>query len=154
MKTIKQFFLLAAICSIAFISCKKECENPCIKSNKEIKLSGKNEVPMIDSKASGVASVVYNRCDQTLSFTIKYKHLTSNPIMAHIHGPAMKGVNAGVKVNLTTLLPESTSGSFEHSVSVDGTILNANDLMAGLYYFNIHTKKFPGGEIRGQIELK
>ncbi|RYG23140.1 MAG: CHRD domain-containing protein, partial [Chitinophagaceae bacterium] len=23
----------------------------------------------------------------------------------------------------------------------------------GLYYFNIHTKKNPGGEIRGQIEF-
>ena len=112
------------------------------------------EVPNNDSKASGVAEVVYNKCDQTLSFSIKYKNLTGNPMGAHIHGPASKGVNAGVKVNLTTLLPAGTSGSFQHSVRVDGTVLNADDLLAGMYYFNIHTKSFPGGEIRGQIELK
>ena len=27
----------------------------------------------------------------------------------------------------------------------------ATDMQAGLWYFNIHTEKFPDGELRGQV---
>lgn len=36
---------------------------------------------------------------------------------------------------------------------VDGSAIKEDSLMAGMYYFNIHTAKYPGGEIRGQIEF-
>ena len=32
-----------------------------------------------------------------------------------------------------------------------GGIAQAADLLAGLWYINIHTAAFPGGEIRGQV---
>jgi hypothetical protein len=34
---------------------------------------------------------------------------------------------------------------------VDGVAVREEDLLNGMYYINIHTATYPGGEIRGQI---
>lgn len=33
------------------------------------------------------------------------------------------------------------------------TDAQAADMMAGLWYVNIHTTRYPGGEIRGQLDV-
>jgi hypothetical protein len=73
--------------------------------------------------------------------------------MAHIHGTAAKGANAGVKVDLTPKLEKETSGGFTDSVKIDDNGISEDSLMQGFYYFNVHTPKNPGGEIRAQIEF-
>lgn len=118
-----------------------------------IPLSASQEVPVNDSKASGTADVSYNKTSHMLTYTVNWQGLTGVPTMSHIHGPAPKGVNAGVKKDLTPVLKKSTEGSFTDSLMIDGSKINEDSLMAGLYYFNIHTPAHPGGEIRGQIEL-
>ena len=88
-----------------------------------------------------------------LDFTITWHNLTGIPTGAHIHGTAPRGVNAGVKVDYFSLIPKTVSGTFTHSVLVDEIAVKSDSLLAGFYYFNFHTPKFPGGEIRGQIEF-
>lgn len=124
--------------------------NPVV--TKSITLSSSQEVPANDSKGSGTADVTYNKDTKTLIYTVNYSGLTGDAAMAHIHGTAAKGVNAGVAHDLTPMLKKSTSGNFSDTVKV-GEKINEDSLLLGLYYFNIHTKKNPGGEIRGQIEF-
>jgi hypothetical protein len=66
--------------------------------------------------------------------------------MAHFHGPAPVGQNAKVQVPIDkNALPSPITGQATLSEE------QANELMAGQYYFNIHTEKNPTGEIRGQV---
>ena len=119
---------------------------------KSLQLTSAQEVPANDSKGSGTADVTYNKDTKTLTYTISYSGLTGNATMAHIHGTAPKGQNAGVKKDLTDVLKKSASGSFTDSVKI-GDNIQEDSLLSGMYYFNIHTKKNPGGEIRAQIEF-
>ena len=119
---------------------------------KTLQLSSSQEVPANDSKGTGTADVTYNKETKMLSYKIDYTGLTGNATMAHIHGTAPKGTNAGVAHDLTSVLKKSASGSFVDSVKV-GDKIKEDSLLSGFYYFNIHTKKNPGGEIRAQIEF-
>jgi hypothetical protein len=67
--------------------------------------------------------------------------------MGHFHGPAAVGANAGVIVPF--------QGSVESPIKGKATITadQAKDLLAGMWYINIHTKENPGGEIRGQVTV-
>ena len=119
---------------------------------KSIQLTSAQEVPANNSTASGTADVTYNRETKMLSYTVNYSGLTGNATMAHIHGTAAKGANAGVKKDLGNVLQKATSGSFTDSVQI-GNEIKEDSLLSGFYYFNIHTAKNPAGEIRGQIEF-
>jgi hypothetical protein len=65
--------------------------------------------------------------------------------MAHIHGPAAVGANAGVVVPFKAPVTSPITGT--------ATLTDAQmaDLEAGKYYANVHTAANPGGEIRGQL---
>ena len=78
-----------------------------------------------------------------LSWNITFSGLSGSETAAHIHGPAPVGVNAGVQVPLSTGSPKVGSAALSPA--------QIADLKAGLYYVNIHSNLFPGGEIRGQI---
>lgn len=119
---------------------------------KSLQLTSAQEVPANNSKGSGTAEVTYNKDSKMLSYTVNYSGLTGDATMAHIHGTAPKGQNAGVKKDLTDVLKKSASGSFSDSVKI-GDNIKEDSLLSGMYYFNIHTKKNPGGEIRAQIEF-
>jgi hypothetical protein len=67
----------------------------------------------------------------------------------HFHGAADPGTNAGVQVNIGSIsgLGSPTAGS----TTITGA--QGADLVAGLWYVNIHTAANPGGEIRGQVAV-
>lgn len=124
-----------------------------VVSKMGLPLASSQEVPANASTASGTADVSYNKDSHMLTYTVKWSGLTDNPTMAHIHGTAAKGANAGVKQDLSGVLPKEKAGSFTDSVKVDGSTIKEDSLLSGFYYFNIHTPKNPGGEIRAQIEF-
>ena len=113
-------------------------------------LTGAAEKPSaVSSPGSGFveASLVGN----TLSFTLAYRGMTSAITAAHIHGPAVSTLTAGVLIDL---LPYhrggySTQGVFSGSVALTPAMLGA--LANGDLYFNLHTAVNPNGEIRGQL---
>lgn len=165
----KNFFPLMIVLLVAFVSCNDATnqgendmdtamvtDNSTAMSNvvtKSITLSSDQEVPANSSPATGTADISYNKDSKTLTYTITYSGLTDKASMAHIHGTAAKGANSGVKHDLTGVLQKETSGTFTDSVKIDASGIAEDSLMSGFYYFNIHTPKNPGGEIRGQIEF-
>jgi hypothetical protein len=103
------------------------------------------EVPPKSSKATGTVQATFDTKSKQLHYLVNYKDLTGPATAAHFHGPAAVGVNAGVAVGL--------KGSLESPISGDATLTSdqASDLLAGKWYFNVHTAANPGGEIRGQM---
>jgi CHRD domain len=139
-------------------------------------LSGANEVPVVASPGTGLATVILDAAAQTLQINVTFSGLTSNTMAAHIHCCAPLGTNAGVATTVPAfpgfpIQPSGvTSGTYNSQVfdltqpliynpafiTAHGGIAQAElDLIAGIQtgqtYLNIHTVNFGGGEIRGQL---
>lgn len=108
-------------------------------------LVGSEEVPPVESDATGELQATYDTETMLLSWTVTYDGLTGPATAAHFHGPAEVGENAGPVVPVEGALDSPISG--EATLTED----QAADLMAGLWYFNVHTAEHTGGEIRGQV---
>jgi hypothetical protein len=159
MKALKNLVVLLAVSSL-FIGCEKfkdffpkEKEKK-ILSAENLPMTGAQENPPKQTDASGSVDVWYNKETNELKYTISWKNLTGIPTGAHIHGPAPRGMNAGIKHDFFNIFPKTISGTFSNSVVVDGVAIKEDSLIKGYYYFNIHTPTNQGGEIRGQIEFK
>ena len=105
-------------------------------------LKGSKEVPPSDSTGSGKANITYDTKSKKLSWVATYRGLGGEPTAAHFHGPAAPGESAGPVVDI--------SGDIKKG-SAELTPEQAAELEAGKWYVNIHTEKFPDGEIRGQV---
>ena len=107
-------------------------------------LKGTSQVPPIESAATGNAEVTYDDASKMLTWTITYSGLSGNVTAAHFHGPATAGENAGPMVPITQLdSPMKGSATLTEDQS--------KALTGGKLYVNIHTAKYPDGEIRGQL---
>jgi hypothetical protein len=109
-----------------------------------IVIDGLQEVPPNASPATGLAQVQVNTAANTISWNIQYQGLLGSITAAHFHGNAPPGVNAGVKLDI---------GALPSPIIGNGVYLEADEtaLLSGLWYINIHSSVFPGGEIRGQV---
>jgi hypothetical protein len=146
--------LLAATLFFALPACDKDDDDDKnVVSKNGLAVEGNQEVPAKTTSATGTLDVSYNKMTKMLSFTINWQNLTDVPSGSHIHGPAARGTNAGIKYDFFDIMPRTVSGTFSNTVMVDGTKLKEDSLLAGFYYVNIHTPTNPGGEIRGQIEF-
>lgn len=113
-------------------------------------LNGANERPSpVATNATGFGRVVLNDAETQLTTSVYYNNLSSGTTVGHIHGPAPVTGTAPPIFNLNPT-PGQTNGSVIDSVFAV-TPQQVADLKAGLWYFNIHTTNFGGGEIRGQI---
>jgi hypothetical protein len=110
-------------------------------------LSAASEVPPNTSAGTGALTASLDKNTNVLSWRMSYEGLTGPATMAHFHGPAAPGTNAGVVVPFPSpATPSSGSATL--------TAPQIADLMAGKWYANVHTQKNPGGEIRGQVLAK
>ena len=108
-------------------------------------LNAQNEVPANDSKGTGTAEVTYDTTSKTLTWTINFDGLSGPATMAHFHGPASAGANAGVVIMIGTNPTSPAKGT------ATLTDAQAADLQGGRWYVNVHTNANRGGEIRGQV---
>ncbi|HEX6181981.1 MAG TPA: CHRD domain-containing protein [Chitinophagaceae bacterium] len=113
--------------------------------------SGSQEVPPNASPATGMIIGSYNHTTNTISFSIRFAGLTAPTTVAHFHGPAPVGVGAGVAILHAGFPLGVTSGFYSSSNVLTNT--QESQLVAGLWYSNIHTSAFPGGELRAQVQL-
>lgn len=115
-------------------------------------IEGSQEVPARATSGNGSMDLVYNRELRTLSYTVRWNSLTGPVTIAHIHGTAARGTNAGILQDWSASITKAVAGTYTGTVLIDGVVFNEEDLLLGRYYVNIHTTANPGGEIRGQIE--
>jgi hypothetical protein len=110
----------------------------------------RNDDPPGPPDRSGSGSGNFTLSDTgSFSYTISYSGLSGNSTAAHIHGPAGPGVDAGVLFPLQGGTFGSTFGSFNGSINLNQAQID--QLNSGLWYVNVHSANFGGGEIRGQI---
>jgi hypothetical protein len=108
-------------------------------------LRGSNEVPRNGSPGTGSATVTLDTSTRKIEYTVTFADLTSPATMAHIHGPAHPGNNAGVLVNLGANPTSPLKGEAELTPE------QVKQLQDGLLYVNVHTQLHPAGELRGQL---
>ncbi|MEW9583631.1 CHRD domain-containing protein [Paraburkholderia sp. DGU8] len=115
----------------------------------QVPLTGTQQVPPVQTPGSGSADLTYDSGSRVVTWNITFSGLSSPATMAHFHGSAPAGKNAGVKVWL------SQKGKMEATSPITGqATLSPDDAKmfeAGDMYINVHTKDHPDGEIRGQV---
>jgi hypothetical protein len=114
-------------------------------------LSGLNEVPPNTSPATGRVNGVFDPATNVFSFSWNITGLTGTPSApgSHIHR-GVAGVNGPVIFGFN-----NPGGSWPLSGSASWNVPAAevNALLNQGLYFNFHTTTFPGGEVRGQIQV-
>jgi hypothetical protein len=121
--------------------------------NFQADLTGGREVPSNNSTAIGHVDATFDTGTNTLTWSCVYSGLSAAPIGAHFHGPvsyvgATSEENAPIQVGT----PGNLASPFSGKATIDAT--QAQDLKIGRWYFNLHSTKFPAGEIRGPVVRK
>ncbi len=132
------------------------------------------EVPPNTSPAKGEFRGTISRDGTTITYTLKWEGLTTLPLFSHIHF-APPNVNGGVMVFLcggggkpacTQDFAGEASGSIIAADIVGPAAQGINPAPAGLFadvirairtgnaYVNLHTTKYPAGEVRGLVEVR
>jgi hypothetical protein len=109
-------------------------------------LEPSSEVPPRVSHGHGMLNATFDTSSKALQWTVTYEGLSSPTTGAHFHGPAPVGQNAKVQIPI-----EKSALASPIKGSATLTDQQVTDLMAGQWYFNVHTVQNPSGEIRGQV---
>lgn len=130
------------------------------------RLIGFNEVPA--NNTAGHGDLTFTMTSTQITFKLVYADLSGPPAAAHIH-VGQKNVNGGVSVFFCggggqPACPATTSGTVTGNIAAANVVgptaqgFSVGDLAAveraikaGVTYANMHTAKFPAGEIRGQV---
>lgn len=137
------------------------------------RLKGYQEVPAVSSGASGRFKAHVDKASSTIHYEIAYSGLEGEVRQAHVH-IGQRGVSGGISLWLcqtaTNPAPTVTTPTCPQSGAVQGSVSAADvvgplgqgiapleftevlaAIRAGVAYVNVHSSKFPGGEIRGQL---
>lgn len=137
------------------------------------RLKGHEEVPAVSTTASGRFKARIDKASNTIHYEISYSGLEGDVQQSHIHF-GQRGVSGGISLWLCQTAsrpsPIASTPVCPQAGTVNG-VLSASDVIgpagqgiaagefaevlaairAGVAYANVHTTKFPGGEIRGQL---
>lgn len=111
-------------------------------------LTGDQEAPPVATPAQGVAGITYDDETNELGWSVAFTDLSAPLVDAHFHGPAPIGVPAGVQVPIP-FTPGVTNDTLVGTATI--TEEQEQQLLAGLWYVNLHSSDWPNGEIRGQV---
>lgn len=163
-----------ALCFIALLAVSAVA----LVQNQKIRefLSGFQEVPAVSTQAEGEFHARISADDSQIDYELSYSDLEGSVTQAHIH-LGQKDVNGGISVWLcgnpsaTVTPPAGTPACPPSPATVTGSLTAANvvgpagqgiaagefgelirAIRAGKTYANVHSTKFPGGEVRSQIE--
>jgi len=134
-------------------------------------LAGTSEVPAISTAAGGTFLARISDDGGAIHYQLSYDALEGDVSQAHIH-IGQTGVNGGVAMFLCSNLgtpgvqpcpaPPATVNGILTATDVIGPVsqgVAAGEfaevvaaIRAGVAYANVHSSKFPGGEIRAQVD--
>jgi hypothetical protein len=137
-------------------------------------LTGYEEDPLVlSTTGNGSFRARIDERQQEISYRLRYADLEGNVLQAHIHlgGAAQSG---GISVFLCsnlgngpvgtplcppapgsvsgTLTPDSVIGPAGQGIAAGEFAELVDAIRAGVTYANVHSSKYPGGEIRAQLE--
>lgn len=146
LKNVTKLLLNVGFLALVFLgACKNDDDdtNTNEVKFKSISINGAKEVPPTPSTATGTLNGTYNKTTKVLSYTITWSGVT--PTAMHFHkadptasGPVVIPIDAPYTSPKTGSTPALTAAQ-------------EADLLAGLWYINIHSTQYPAGEIRGQL---
>jgi hypothetical protein len=93
---------------------------------------------------TGTATITLDTDTNLLSWSVSWSGLSGAATLQHFHGPALPNQNAGVQVGI----------GVDSNPVVGAAVITdqqESDLLNELWYVNLHTTNFAGGEIRGQV---
>jgi hypothetical protein len=149
---IRLFTALFLFSAFSFLtSCEEETmENPDLVMANNLDITGGQEVPPVSTSGTGNLDVRYDKSTKQLILTFAWGNLSDTVTAVHIHGPAPLGTAGPVLVPFSNFM-RSKNGAHTETFTVDEMKLKEAELLNGDYYINIHTNRYPAGEIRGQI---
>jgi CHRD domain len=173
MTRLARFAVLAAVTLFTAVACNDSYPGLSSLAPAKKKFSatlvGTNEVPSVTTTAAGTMELIQED-SVTILYTIATTARTDSITMAHIHaaaagvnGPIMvwffpteasraPGTGAGTAASVNGIVRvgriSKAGTSFVAPFTWDSLLVRMN---AGTAYANIHTRKFGGGEIRGQV---
>jgi CHRD domain len=109
-------------------------------------LSGANEISPSGSHAQGWMKASYSPGTQILQWRLAFRDLSGPVTWAYFHGPDGVGNDDAAIVPINLQIE-----GYLHPGAATLTPQQADDLMAGRWYVNIRTERFPDGELRGQV---
>jgi FlaG/FlaF family flagellin (archaellin) len=130
------------------------------------RLSGADETPPNSSAATGSFQGTIASNDKAISYRLTFSKLSTRVTMAHIHvgakgtaGPVVVWFCGGGGRPACPANGGTLTGTVTASRVVAGGDIKKGDIaglikaiQAGNTYVNVHSTKYPAGEIRGQIE--
>jgi hypothetical protein len=135
---------------------------------------GFDEVPAVLSPARATFKAYINRAGTEIKWELKYSGIATEVTQAHVHF-GKEGTNGGIMLFACTNLgngPADTQPCPKNAGTVTGTWTSASVLAVAAQgieagedaiaqviaairsnsaYFNIHSTRFPGGELRDQV---
>ncbi len=164
--------LVIAVAGVALLVASLGMANGGKKNLRAGDLNGYEENPDISTVATGSFKVTIDDHAQTLAYELSYSGLEGTVTQSHIHF-GKRAVNGGISVFLCgTAVSPGPAGT--PTCPADGTVsrtVTAADIIgptaqgiepasfaelaaalrSGAAYANVHSTKWPGGEIRAQI---
>lgn len=147
---------VVSTCFLIFTGCKKDDDDPVDLTRKAtVQLSGAQEVPANNSTGSGTAQITYNPETKTITYSMTWQLglSTATTTNMHFHGAedGSDTKSSGVVIGITGFSTGS-SGSIS-GVTRALTDAEANQLLAGKWYLNVHSSTVQAGELRGNIKF-
>jgi hypothetical protein len=141
------FWVLGLMLALGFtaVSCDDDDDDDTPQNEvrfQNLALTGAKEVPPVQTTSTGTINATYNKDTNVLNYTITWTPFTATNMHFHKGDATVSG--APVK---------PIAGPYTSPMTGTFTLTDAEeaDLLAGLWYINIHSQAYPGGEIRAQM---
>jgi uncharacterized protein (DUF1800 family) len=110
---------------------------------------------LAQSTGNGSASLLLASDGLSAVLRLHYANLTTPVTGAHVHGPADPGASGPILFDIDAATPQADGSYLWTFVPVGTTTVAqiADAIRSGRTYINIHTSRYPSGEIRGQFLL-
>ena len=145
-------------------------------------MTGFEEVPSVSTSGGGQVNAAVNRAGDQIRYTLRYDHLEGTVTQSHIHfgqegvnggivvflctnlgnGPAGRTVPACPPPPATVSGELTADDVATATPASDGAVTQGigprefeefvRAMRAGVTYANVHSSRWPGGEIRGQFD--